>query len=108
MDSRDLVANIFMESHMVRSTKTHTDEVYTSGGLIISSVTRTVDITAEVTEIDLRDKARAAVTSNRDFLAISTPTNAQVLAQVRALTKQMNAVIRLKIAIDLLDDDTVD
>lgn len=39
--------------------------------------------------------ARNALQANRDFLAIGSPTNAQVLAQVRALTRQCNGLIRL-------------
>lgn len=43
---------------------------------------------------DLIAQAVAAVQGNTDYLAIVTPTNAQVVAQVRALTQQMNRVIR--------------
>lgn len=49
----------------------------------------------------LRDQAAAAMTTNTAFLAITTPTNAQVLAQTKALTKQNQALIRL--ATGLLD-----
>jgi hypothetical protein len=40
-------------------------------------------------------KARAAFAANQGFLALATPTNAQTLAQVTRLTRQMNAVLRL-------------
>jgi hypothetical protein len=36
-----------------------------------------------------------ALSNNRTFLNLSAPTNAQTLAQVRALTRQMNALIRV-------------
>lgn len=46
-------------------------------------------------ETTIRDKATAALTDNKTFLALSSPTNAQVVAQVKALTRQNNALIRL-------------
>ncbi|HEV8448612.1 MAG TPA: hypothetical protein VGQ44_17400 [Gemmatimonadaceae bacterium] len=38
--------------------------------------------------------AAQAVTDNLTFLAIATPTQTQAVAQVQALTRQMNQVIR--------------
>jgi hypothetical protein len=46
---------------------------------------------------DLRDKAAKALLANRTFLDLPAPTNAQTLAQVKSLTRQMNGVIRLTI-----------
>lgn len=43
----------------------------------------------------LQAKAPGALASNATFLALGAPTNAQVLAQVQALTRQVNAMIRL-------------
>lgn len=43
----------------------------------------------------IRQQAITALNDNRTYLAIGAPTNAQVVAQVRALTQQMNGVIRL-------------
>jgi hypothetical protein len=40
-------------------------------------------------------KGQNALTSNATFLALGSPTNAQTLAQVQSLTRQMNALIRL-------------
>ena len=77
-------------------------------GNLISDVPVTTDITAETVQSTLETQARSAYTANRTFLAIPAPTNAQVLAQTRALTKQMNAVIRLVAARDLLADETID
>lgn len=45
----------------------------------------------------IRTAAHNALQSNRTYLAINGPTNAQVVAQVAALTRQMNGVIRLLI-----------
>ena len=52
-------------------------------------------ITASVNEKALIDKALAALTANNTFLAIATPTNAQVSAQGKALTRQSTARLRL-------------
>jgi hypothetical protein len=43
----------------------------------------------------LREQALTAHTANRQFVGIATPTNAQNAAQIKALTRQMNGVIRL-------------
>jgi predicted ATPase len=45
-------------------------------------------------EETLQEQAFQALQNNRDFLAIGTPTNAQVLTQVKALTRQNNGIIR--------------
>jgi hypothetical protein len=46
-------------------------------------------------EQTLRTKAQTALADNAAFLAIATPTAAQNAAQAKALTRQMNAVIRI-------------
>lgn len=46
-------------------------------------------------ELTLRQQGAQALIDNRTFLAIANPTNAQVIAQVRALTRVQNGVIRL-------------
>ena len=43
----------------------------------------------------LMSKATAAMTNNQTFLALSAPTTAQAVSQVQALTRQVNALIRL-------------
>ena len=47
----------------------------------------------------LQQRAQAALTANAAFVAIATPTNAQVVAQVTRLTKECNALIRLFLAL---------
>lgn len=46
-------------------------------------------------ESKVRQRAEQALQTNTDFLALDPPTNAQVLAQVRALTQEASALIRL-------------
>jgi hypothetical protein len=48
----------------------------------------------------LRQAASQAVSDNNAFLADSNVTNAELLAQVRRLTQQMNAVIRRLVQLD--------
>lgn len=46
----------------------------------------------------LRSRAEQALATNTAFLANPTPTNAQTLAQVKALTRQSSALTRLALA----------
>jgi hypothetical protein len=74
-------------------------ETYTA-----STLTGTVTIPDPpevVNEATLRTQAFAALAANRTALAVATPTNAQLIGQVKALTRQNNALIRL--ALNLLD-----
>jgi hypothetical protein len=50
----------------------------------------------------ITERASTALQGNRDFLALASPTNAQTLAQVKDLTRQSSALIRL--VLNLLDD----
>lgn len=45
----------------------------------------------------LQQKARQALIDNGTYLAIATPTAAQNTAQVKRLTRQVNALIRLQL-----------
>jgi hypothetical protein len=52
----------------------------------------------------IEDAARQALADNRSYLAIASPTQAQAGAQVKALTRQVNGVIRLLLSqLDGLD-----
>lgn len=84
-------------------TRTDRNQTFQDGQLVSEEVVE-VDVTEQVVTLDLHTKARNALTSNKAFLQDNTPTNAEVLAQVRALTRQMNGLIRLIIGSDLLTE----
>lgn len=46
-------------------------------------------------ERQIRARAAAALAANKTFLAIASPTAAQVAAQTKALTRQTNAILRI-------------
>jgi hypothetical protein len=71
------------------------NQTWNADGLLLSDVEVQVDVTTEVNEQAIRDAARLALTANRSFLALSSPTNAQNAAQIKALTRQNQGVIRL-------------
>ena len=53
----------------------------------------------------LRVRAKKALVANQAYLAVGSPSNAQLLAQLRALTRQVNALIRLEVdQFDSTDD----
>jgi hypothetical protein len=51
--------------------------------------------TPQANEGALHAKAEQALDANAAFLALATPTNAQVVQQVQRLTRENNALIRL-------------
>jgi hypothetical protein len=51
--------------------------------------------TSSPTEQQILDKAMQAFAANKAFLALGQPTNAQVVQQVRLLTREVNALLRL-------------
>lgn len=53
---------------------------------------------------DMRQKLETALGINATYAAVANPTAAQNLAQIRALTKECNSLIRLQM--DLLGDTT--
>ena len=69
------------------------DEVVVDGQTVTTPVVR--DITVESNLATIRGQARTALTGNRTFLALAAPSNAQAVAQVQALSRQMNGLIRL-------------
>lgn len=58
--------------------------------------TLSYDITAEqANDETIRQQAQNALANNRTYAGLASPTAAQTAAQVKALTRQMNGVIRL-------------
>lgn len=78
---------------------TRNRETWQSGALI-SAVSFDVDVTDEVVHLDLHDRMRQALAANATYLAIAAPTNAQNTAQVKRLTRECSALIRLLLAVD--------
>jgi len=52
-------------------------------------------VVAETNKRSLESKANTALTSNTTYLALASPTTAQNTAQIKSLTRQNNALIRL-------------
>ena len=52
--------------------------------------------------VALLAKAPAAIQANKDYIANAAPTNAQVVAQSKAMARQMNAVMKI-LSRDLAD-----
>lgn len=61
----------------------------------VASARQQLETTLMANRQSLLAQAAAALQTNRDFLAIASPTNVQVRDQVQALTRQNTALIRL-------------
>lgn len=82
---------------------TPTGETVTQSWVEVPKAQEEIDAeTFETNRLALLDKARNALTTNNAYLAVGSPTNAQNLAQIRALTREVNALIKLEVR-DLLN-----
>lgn len=83
----------------VISTSLDRVSVYTDDGtLTVQQLAADPLVALETTtgnDSTIRSRATAALTTNATYLAIGSPSNAQVAAQVVALTKECSALIRL-------------
>lgn len=76
-------------------TRNDVDEVFGPDGQVIDTAQVVRDVTRSTNGKTIEQQARQALTANRTFLALTTPNNAQAIAQVQALTRQTNGIIRL-------------
>lgn len=53
------------------------------------------NVTANTNRTTIQTQAKTALANNRTYLAIATPTTAQMRAQIDALTRQNQGIIRL-------------
>lgn len=53
--------------------------------------------TSDTNASTLRQQATDALAANRTYVALASPSAAQTTAQVKALSRQMNAMIRLRL-----------
>lgn len=60
----------------------------------VTAVTRRM-ATRNANEETLRQRAEGAFQANRDYIALTGPTAAQTTAQVKALSRQMNGIMRV-------------
>lgn len=76
---------------------------YRDGSKLICVSDEPVLTAEQEREQAIRSKAIQALQANAAFLAKPTPTNAEVVAQVKLLTRECNALIRL--VLNQLDTD---
>lgn len=70
-------------------------DVQVQGTLATIVYDASVEPAEKANDRTIRQQARDALTANRSFVAIASPSNAQNAAQVKALTRQNNGLIRL-------------
>ena len=73
-----------------------------SNGVLVSNGTYPITTEEQIWD-SLRAKISAAIAANNAFLANAAPTNAQVVAYLRIVARELNGLARL--AINQLDAD---
>lgn len=71
------------------------DQEWTREGQLVSQTPVARDITGRAVANDIRTKGLAAITANQTYLALASPSTAQNTAQIRRLTRECTALIRL-------------
>jgi hypothetical protein len=64
-------------------------------GEIADKAARVLASTADSNASTIKSQVAAAITANKAYVANQTPTTAQTTAQVKALSRQVNGVMRL-------------
>lgn len=70
--------------------------------------TKFIDKTSTIVEENLRNRIAIAFENNRTFLQITSPSLVQNTAQIKSLTKQVQAILRLVVDRSLLNNNIVD
>lgn len=79
---------------------------YTADEVVAAGATAAV-ATSDANRSTIQSRAQAALAANATFLALGpSPSNAQVIAQVRALTRQSTGEIRLLLGLTDSTDGT--
>jgi hypothetical protein len=77
------------------TSRTDKDQVFDADGNLVAEKTVVRDTTVETNEESIRDAASNALATNRAYVATVSPTAAATTAQVKALSRQNNGLIRL-------------
>lgn len=77
------------------ATTTQTVETWQDGKLIETRQVQVVTTPEQDNEQSIRQAAAQALVTNRTYLGVASPTAAQTTAQVKALSRQNNGLIRL-------------
>jgi hypothetical protein len=77
------------------ATRQHVVETYKDGKLIGTQTVTFEVSTEQINDETIRQQALDALTANRTYIARQSPTAAQNTAQIQALTRQVNGLIRL-------------
>lgn len=75
--------------------RTYRNQTWDSDGNLIEDETVQVDVTEEVNGNTVRQFLDAARHTNKAYIALANPTGGQTAAEVKALAKQLNWLMRV-------------